>query len=571
MHKINFKKSLGIALIEALIAFSIIGVGMLSLAKLSSRSLQESGQSKARMQAIQLAESKLSEIRTMMVKSQFTSHTSLSESSAEQIYGYSGNNNASTQFKRWWTVANNGADARTISVRVAWTDRSNNTQTVEVNTVVSWNDPGSSTALSLTDPDGGGAGTYATIPTGRAKLGSGTVAVDNTYQESVEVSYGVRQQKSTTGESTTGEWLLVDDSGNVLLTATNKDEKFSVISGNVYIDQNNLSAIKNNEVYVVISDASYCAMLPSKTANPVNPLTNLGNGSIYKYFSYRCYLGANWYGSIGVVRTDSANTNDRICVGDPAVSYVASNLKVDNRHPALGTSRVYRGYAGTSPYYKSTGVGIQSGSYTPATYNGHDFLLSRITGNPSDADCGTKMQLYDTTSPYEPFSTDATVHTPDTETAYLYGGNTKILGNPGKFFCFTTNCPDNVYVNPPEPVTIHINVSIALAKDGSDSPSITSLRTNSGACIYANSTKSYDCEFTGAGFTGGKWNGSLIVNTGNNEYICSKTTTGTASPLPSAPHQPQPNTFTFEFVDQNVDAGNATFGFTVGKTLSSCQ
>lgn len=552
---------LGVMLIEALVALVVLAVGILGIAKLNALFIEVGGQAKARTQAVQLAESKLEELRSLMIKSQFDGISAMPQASSETIYGFSANNVQSTRFSRWWTVAGAGTEGRSIEVFVAWADRSNLTQQVAVRSVVAWDDPGKSISLMH---GGSGAGRYAQTPTGRAKLGEGTMPVDTTISANPD---GLRTQRGVDGK-----WRLVDAEGNVLLTATLPDEKFSEISGNVYIDQQNLAALANSKVYVVISDASYCSMMPAKQAG--SSLSNLGDGRVFKYFSYKCYVGADWYGNIGIVRTDNANTNDRVCVGDPGVETVAYSLKSDNRHPALSTIRLYRGYVGSSGSYRSTGIGVQDGAYTAATYDGHDFLLTRITGQPVDEDCRGRLKLYDSTWPYEPFSTDAQNHVPLTETAYLYGIDTRAdsdyFGTPGKFFCFTQSCPEDVTLEPPTPITIHVTVSVTLSAAKGNKATLPSLGTNSGNCVYSTSSKTFDCEFTGAGFTGGTWSGALVVTTAPDDYVCPGNTSGTVSPLPQGPSTPIPNTYTFELENQAVNAGKSTFNFKIGDLPTDC-
>lgn len=575
MNNTRWQAQVGMVLIEAMVALVVLAAGILGVAKLNAFFIEVSGQAKARTQAVQLAESRLEELRTLMVRDpQFTGITALAQNSAETIYGFSASGVQSTQFQRWWTVTNNGTDGRNIEVFVSWTDRGNTNQQVAVRSVVTWDDPGKSVALAIGGP--GAAGTYASAPTGRAvipnnktvTIPSGTPAQDGLYRFKVDDKY-----------------VLTDAAGKVLLEATADDEDFSEIAGNVYIDQASLgqgtlssgkyNGLSNDDVFVVISDASFCSMSPAKAASPENALTSLGSGTVFKFFSYRCFVGANWYGNIGVVRTDNANTNDRVCVGDPAVTAVAGNVKSDNRHPALSTIRMYRGYTGTSPSYQSTGIGVQSGGYTAAEYDGHDFLLTRITGNPNDADCSAKLRLFDISAPYEPFSTDAQTHAPTTETAFLNGGNTVILGNPGKFFCFTTTCPEDVSLEPPTPVTIHITGTVTLSPgSGSNKPTLASMNTNSGPCVISGGNGSnpytYDCEFTGAGFTGGTWSGFMVVTTGSSQYVCHTGIGGTSTLLSAAPASPVQNTYTFNFNNQSVDAGSSTLNFKIGKLATDC-
>ncbi|QTQ30505.1 Uncharacterized protein pbN1_05130 [Aromatoleum bremense] len=574
-------------LIEAMVALVVMAAGILGIAKLNTFFIEVSGQAKSRTQAVQLAEGKLEELRSLMVRSQFEAIAG----DCDSVYGMSASDVQSTAFERCWTITpetiTEDDDHAEISVLVSWTDRMNIEQAVDVRSVVAWDDPGK--AVALVKP-GEGVGSHAETPTGRARLGDGTRTVDNTVTPNAD---GLRQQQDTDNI-----WRLVDSNGNVLLTATREDERFSEIAGNVYIDQNNLSSLNNEDVYIVISDASFCSMTPEK--NPVTPTPPpyyQSPSTVYRTFSYRCYVGANWFGNIGVIRTDSANTNDRVCLGDPAVTAVATDVKSDNRHPALGTSRMYRGYVSAGAFFKSTGIGVQSSDtsdYTAALYDGHDFLLTRITGNPVDADCSAKLRLYDNVSPtYVPFSTEAdnprnhrkldpadSGSLAPTETAYLQGNSVDVvLGNPGKFFCFTTTCPDPLPNAAAPEITINITGTVTRnPTTGSGKPTIESMTTNSGgSCTPLPSWSGsaavsdvYTCSFTGAGFTGGSWSGAITVTTGSDNFVCQTATSGTASPLPAAPSTATATTYTFNFTGQSISAGNSTFNFAIGGTAANC-
>ncbi len=566
MKNAKWQAQRGMVLIEAMVALVVMAAGILGVAKLNTFFIEVSGQSKARTQAVQLAEGKLEELRSLMVKTQFTAIAN----GTETVSGYSASGVQSTTFTRSWTKVDNGAEGRALTVSVSWADRAGTTQQVTVRSVVAWDDPGK--ALARIEGNEA-AGTHASTPTGRAEIPDSAQPIDVSSGATPTVDNLRLKQIG-------GKWHLADSTGKVLLVATRENEQFSQIAGRVYIDQNAgngqnaLSNLRNEDVYVVISDASFCSMTPVK--NPASPSfpTNYDTGAIYKYFSYRCYIGANWFGNIGVVRTDSnVPTNDRTCLGDPAV---AAATKSDNRHPVLGTSRMYRGYISSGNSVKSSGIGVQTSdpnAYTAAVYDGHDFLLTHITGNPSDSDCSAKLKLYDNTAPtYDPFSTDAVTHNPVTETAYLDGGNTVVLGNPGRFFCLTAACPDLLPNAPAPQITITVRVTVTRSPNN-DKPTIDAMSTNSGDCVFdgQGSTYEYDCSFTGVGFTGGSWAGSITASAAGDAYICNTPTTGSVNPRPAAPATSTQEPFTFDFNNQSVDAGNATFGFKIGKALDDCN
>lgn len=551
---ITSRSQFGISLIEALVALVIVSFGILAITKLGSVLLSSNAESKVRAQAIALAEAKLEDMRNLMTDQQFASLASLAQSSAEGLYGYSTAVNQSVAFSRWYTLSASTV-GKSAEVFVSWLDRSGNHQVVSVQSFVAWDDPAHAAALSRSTSTSAGA--YAKTPTGRAKLGAGTTTVDTNAPTD---GAGLRVQQGTDGL-----YRLVASDGTVLLTASTANESFSKISGRVYIDQANLSSLAKTSVYIVISDASYCWM------NPTDSLTNYGSGTTYKYFDYTCYLGAAWYGNIGVVRTDNANTNDRVCVGDPNIASVSYNTDSDSRHPALATSRMYRGYKETSTgsgVYNSSGIGIDSsGNYSAATYDGHDFLITRITGNPADSDCKAKLERFSTANPNVPFGTDAVTATPLTATT----GGSSPFGNPGKFFCFSTSCPSPLPSGTAPDLVLTISGSITRSPaTGNSSTQVhpSAISIGGTACTIANNENSYTCTLTLPGFTGTSWSSDMIITTDG--YVCASGVSGTASPLPAAPSTNTASTWTFAFSGQSANVTSSTLNFRLGKISSNC-
>lgn len=564
----------GVSLIEALIALVIMAVGILSIAKLNSFLIDVGGQAKARAQAVQLAEAKVEEWRSIIVNSSFNSVPSTCPPpvpptvvGSETLTSVFAVGQSSAQFTRAWSIEktcslSDEVTGARVEVTVSWLDRASVTQSVTVSSLIAWDDPGMAAGLwkSESSPSGG----YARVPTGRATLGAGTVAPPGS----------VGADGLTTLQGADNKWRLVNASGTVLLTASVANEAFSVIEGNVYIDQAALGSLTKSVIYVVISDASYCSMTPS------NALTNLGGGSIYKYFSYKCYLGADWYGNIGVVRTDNANTNDRVCVGDPNVTEVSYASDSDSRHPGLSTRRTYRGYNAAT---NATGIGINesSNAYIAAHYNGHDFLLTRITGNPADADCRPKLRLYpaanSTANPNVPFGSDSTIATPGTGTA-----DSSIptgLGNPGKFFCLSADCPSPLPGGALPDITITLTGEVDLKPNGSKPDVTVSLAggtcTNygGGAGVVQKTggdAGKYSCTLVLTGWTGSTWAADLTVTSSG--YVCPIQTSGTTvSPVPGFPATPTSSSYVFALTSQSVTATSPVLNFRASSTTAGCN
>lgn len=526
MSKSRQRTVRGFVLIEAMVALVVMALGILGVAKLNALFIEVGGQAKARTQAVQLAESRLEQLRNMVVEGQFIAIADGSDSITGQT----------AVFSRSWEVVSNGTDGVAVSVLVSWTDRTGN-QAVTVRSVIAWDNPAKAGVVAKGDSN---AGQYAHAPTGRAYLGEGTMPVDSTVTPDAS---GLREQQGDDGR-----WRLVDQAGKVLLTATDENERFSVIEGNAYIDQQLLSSLagsgveqKLDKVFVVISDASVCNKV---VTSPVSTLQTANGTTIYHYFAYRCYVGANWYGNIGIARTDNANTNDRVCLGDPNVAAVSYETNSASRHPVLASARMYRGYRASGGTYFSTGMGIAAnGTYTAVTLANQQFLLTRITGNPSDADCKGRLEQLSTASPNVPFG-----------------------GNRGKFVCLSESCPSPLPSGGAPGVTsITIAGEVIRRSSGDDTaPTLTGVSMDGATCTVT--SDSYSCTMVLEGWTGSTWSGTMTVTTDG--YVCSGGTSAEGAATPPAGNPAGSGIFVFS--SQPVDVSTVMQQIELGASSADC-
>ncbi len=471
----------GFTLLEALVSVAVLSLGMLSVAKLHSDLMASSGLSKARTEAVQLAESELEQLRNMMLESQFNAITDVTGGAAVTVTG----TNATFTLQREVTDAT-APTRKNIAVTVSWNDPKEGTQTVRVSGLLAWNDP----ALGLLAGGGGLGGNIGRItpPTGAATQGGReytnlpTGAVTNTLPDGT-TSDGTYTYDAADGKR---ELLVWDADKNkyvaVLTVAPNKG--FSTISGRVY--STSLPSKKDptgypffsgkptaQTTYVMSSDASYCANVFA------SPLITVG--SQYIGFQYKCYFGAGWYGNIGIVRTDAVSPSERVCVGRPNEPVDATRM--DSEHPALSTVRMYRGFKLLGDgHTQSTGIGIDpsTGNYTPTAYTGHDFLLTVISGNPVDSSCNARLQLVDATTPF---------------------GN-----NVGRGFCFTSDCP-------PDPLSTIVSatttISGTVTGGVADVTYVTDITVAGGVGTCEFDADSYSCVIDWKGWTGTTWTGDM--------------------------------------------------------------
>ena len=125
------KTALGFTLIEAMVAMVILSVGLLALGRFQGSVTQSSAQSKARTEALRLAQAKIEQWRNFSTSSQWVLYTA----GSDVITG------THTVFSRSWVLVENLSPAyKTMKVTIDWSDRSGN-QSVVLNTLSGKTDP----------------------------------------------------------------------------------------------------------------------------------------------------------------------------------------------------------------------------------------------------------------------------------------------------------------------------------------------------------------------------------------------------------------------------------------------
>lgn len=112
----------GFTLIEALIALAVLSIGLLAIAGLHVALSRNADVARQRTEAVQLAESKLEELRGFEQVAPAAGKTSYADLAGGSDTPPIASN---TRFERRWVVQGDASDAyRRIEVDVAWTDRS---------------------------------------------------------------------------------------------------------------------------------------------------------------------------------------------------------------------------------------------------------------------------------------------------------------------------------------------------------------------------------------------------------------------------------------------------------------
>ena len=374
-------KQLGFTLIEAMIAFAVAGIGILAVVSFQAELISTSAQSKARAEALQIAQSKLEEFKnftfidiTAFNASPLYAATTYATTTDQTITG------TNAVFTRDYQITANGS-LRDIEVNVSWTDAKNVTQNVTLNTSLTYESQAVISAENLVEPP------TVTSATGSATIGAGTVKCGAVGGPACN-----NNGDGTSIADDGGDLKLVIDDGNIAtddkVVLTLQDAcvagvctQFVQIRGSVYVDTATQTTLAANDVKVLASDAAYCQRFYLSTSgtlatavaasDPVvsNTASNVttyykdinGNGTYesgvdipaltattditsppstasgdYDYYRYSCYLGGGWHGNIGILKSGGNADTDKFCLGDPNAIY-------EENEPVLAARRVYRG------------------------------------------------------------------------------------------------------------------------------------------------------------------------------------------------------------------------------------
>lgn len=604
----NMRPSQGFVLVEAMVALVVVSIGILGIVKLNSVLIQGSGFTKARAEALNIAQDRIEQARDFNLQSG-CSDTALADAT-DTVTGV----NAS------YTVAvsypdPSGTNWKTVQACVTWDGGNCNTagNRIILRSVLACSGTGTSGQVG-SGGSGASLGGFIKTPTGRAVVGgiytSGEETINSITLNGVDI--GVDGTKiNRTSDST--QLVTTDGSNTVLLTMSKRacedaPPDFSTISGKVYVAAKNGSPIAPEEhLYVLSSDASYCSVLPYDLANRKIPAGASGNSIKYFYTYYKCYIGAEWWGNIGVIRTDNANTNNRVCTGNPLSPKINTLF---SKHAQLGTTRGYRGYRETSPgIYETKGIGetdtrdtaCSSGNlniygYKPIHYENHDFVHTVLSGSISDTACNTELNtnLSGRLAPTTAGTGDDAA--PDVNASGDSDISTATF-NPGKFYCLSDDdgitCP-NLVSPPPLPSTTLTgtisatdDVEVAFDTTSADNACLAfDIRRTS--ISGSNRTYTYSCTIDWTGFTGGSWSGFINFRTtktsggttSNFGTLCSANSTSTVTPstesisyaIRNSSVTPDPSTDTYPNSLYFSDIPNAVTGITVNfEAKASCN
>lgn len=130
------KGARGFSMVEVLVSLTVLGVGLLALAKFQTTALFGADRAKQITEAVKFGQDKIEELRAF---------SAISGGTADYLAITSDNDTwtgTNAAFTRTWTVTDSaGNNYKTLSMVVSWTDQNNEAQTVTLSSTISRSDP----------------------------------------------------------------------------------------------------------------------------------------------------------------------------------------------------------------------------------------------------------------------------------------------------------------------------------------------------------------------------------------------------------------------------------------------
>ena len=323
-----FNNVRGISLIDALIGLVIISVGLLAVLSFLGNLTAVSGTSKARAEAMQIAESRLDRLRNTLTDSEFEAARGGLEEDHDGLNAFFG-------FSADLTVDPDNDQLFNVALTVSWQDARGEDEAFRVTSHILRDDPAASANLargSLPSPNPiPRTSGEARSPTAEDSPLEGT-ALFQSYEDGSSVRFD------------NDRYELFNSAGDLLLIQEmNENPGFSTISGVVLKFGSPLNSLEN--ITMGISEGGSCIV--TRLYQGEDGFSENANGSDEAdALFYRCFVGVGWYGNVALrLREfdprDGGRIDESVCVGDPTREF--SELW-DSRAPARTAVRRYRGF-----------------------------------------------------------------------------------------------------------------------------------------------------------------------------------------------------------------------------------
>lgn len=442
----NRSTTKGFGLIEVLIALAIMAVGLLAVGTFQSSLITESADTKARAEAIALAQSRIEELRNYTLDA--TDATEFDTLFANITDGNStSHTGTNATFTRTDTISSPGT-TKELTVSVNWIDAANESHEIALKTELAFESP----SLAGEIDDLVEAETLVRSATGRAKLGAGQVGGDDNPDQDINgdltglLDRGDGDLRLTSGDDIVLTLLDACDLGDG--GDPTSCTGFVEISGRVYMDTRVNSGWSLGEIFVKASDAAFCQRYYTTTSDDVitpHQITLASTDAYatasgdYKYYDYTCYLGGGWHGNIGIVFANGTGANvgvgvkDKVCQGDPTSIDAFDDPRVASRRVYRGMTYLIDPATGVPEVDADTGLNIYysigvkdamklpDSSAVPAQAS-HDFVVTQLDDNDGASCIGA--------------SHNGPMLRPDSSSGELFAGN------PTDFYCLNETAVD---------------------------------------------------------------------------------------------------------------------------------
>ena len=302
------KKESGFTLIEALVAFLIIIVGLAGAALFQSKLITESGASKSRAVAITLAEKELEERRALLTDAQYAGLDTIAAGGVPVVHSVTvGNAVYDVSFSA--SVVSGAAEAHyLLTASVDWDDAKGVADSVSLSTLLSENQPEN----SLDNREQAGS-TGSNPNVGQIERPSGAaVAIARVTTEEAKTDTAIGEYIAL-GDDKFGIKVAECDDGTCdvvvsVIKRINSDSPIFKITGNIYFhdDPDNTFETVEAAPNVLTSEGGGCAVY-----------------AVDSQAAYSCLFGEGWYGTISLVLPIESNGKpaDTVCLSPRGYKY----------------------------------------------------------------------------------------------------------------------------------------------------------------------------------------------------------------------------------------------------------
>lgn len=298
----------GFSLIEALIAFIVLAVGLLGAAIFHSRLVKESGASKAESFAIKLAEERLETLRRFKTKDEYlsliASNAGLGLQPVSTVSGINADFHVANAFTTVSSVASNSVkDLNKVKVVVSWADPSDgNTASISLSSYIAWLNPVEE--INVTEAgigkSGSGIGSIE-LPTGNAEAVTRVSMGPTSAAAGTVVASGAERGVALANGDSVKLIKLKSSSEPVMkivgTVINNPDKPVSLPFG--YYNSSDIAGGGITDVGA--SAGGNCAIVRIYHAGDT-----IGTGSYgFDFADYVCLMGEGWAGNIGIYKNQT--------------------------------------------------------------------------------------------------------------------------------------------------------------------------------------------------------------------------------------------------------------------------